>query len=132
MTHRLQASTRWIATAVALVAAAAAADVVHTADGAAWSLVVAVLLGAGGILMAKLNDVALEVDEEAVVVHNLLATHRVERTEVEAVVAGRWRSTVLLADGTELPTLLRDRDLGDDPLVQSLDLIDLSAVETTV
>lgn len=132
MTHRLQASTRGIATAVGLVAAAAAADVVHTAGGATWSIVVAVLLGAGGIAVVKLNDVALEVDDEAVVVRNLLQTHRLERGEVAAVVPGRWRSTVLLVDGTELPTLLRDRDLGDAPLRHGLDVIDLAAVETSV
>lgn len=129
MTYRLQSSTRGIATAVSLVAVAAAADVVHTADGATWSLVVAVLLGAGGILVAKLHDVALEADDEAVVVHNLLSTHRLARDEVTAVVPGRWRSTVVLADGTELPTLLRDLDLGDDPLAQPDGLIDLTAVE---
>lgn len=130
MTYRLQASTRGIATAVSLVAVAAAADVVHTADGATWSLVVAVLLGAGGILVAKLHGVALEADDETVVVHNLLSTHRLARDEVAAVVPGQWRSTVLLADGTELPTLLRDRDLGDDPLQQPDALIDLTGVET--
>lgn len=130
MTHRLQASTRAIATAVSLVAVAAAADVVHTAEGATWSLVVAVLLGAGGIVVAKLHDVALEVDDETVVVRNLLTTHHLERSEVAAVVPGRWRSTVVLADGTQLPTLLRDRDLGDAPLQHGLDVIDLTTVET--
>lgn len=130
MTHRLQASTRAIATAVSLAAAAAAADVVHTAESATWSLVVAVLLGAAGVLVAKLHDVALEVDDEVVVVRNLLRTHQLERSEVAAVIPGHWSSTVLLDDGSELKTLLRDRDLGDAPLRHSLDVIDLDAVSS--
>lgn len=130
MTHRLQASTRSVATAVSLTAAAAAADVLHTADGASWALVVAVLLGVAGILIAKLHDVALEVDDEVLVVRNLLRTHRLERSEVAAVVPGRWCSTVLLADGTQLPTLLRDRDLDDAPLRHAPDVIDVTVVET--
>lgn len=131
MTHRLQASTRWVATAVSLVAVAAAADVVHTAESATWSLVVAVLLGAAGILLAKLQDVALEIDDDVVVVRNLLRTRQLEHSEVAAIVPGHWSSTVLLADGTELKTLLRDRDLGDAPLRHALDVIHLDAVGTS-
>lgn len=130
MTHRLQASTRSIATVVSLVAVAAAADVVHTANSASWSLVVAVLLGVGAVLAAKLNDVALEVDDEVVVVRNLLGTHRLDRSEVAAVIPGHRSSTVLLADGTKLRTLLRDRDLGDAPLRHALEVIDLDALST--
>ncbi len=131
MTTRLRTSTRRILIAVSLLTVVAAADVVDIAAGATWALAVAVGLGAAGVLVAKLSGVALEVDEEAVVVRNVLATHRIERDEVTAVVPGHWRSTVLLADGTRVPTLLCDRDfVADDPLQQPPDIIDLTSVET--
>ncbi len=130
MSHRLDAATRLISTATAGAAAVAAFDVLDRADGATWALLTALLLAVGGALVARLHAVAIEVHDDVVVVTNVLTSHRIPRDEVVAVAPGRWRSAVLLADGSELPTLLRDRDLAEPlglPTTQVIDLRDLHA-----
>lgn len=113
MTHRLRAGTRHLATACSLTAAAAAVDVAHTVGGST-SLVLAGVLTMAAVLLMRLHEVTVTVDEDEVVVSNLLSTRTLDRAEVAAVVPGQWRSTLLLTDGTEVPTLLREEDLSGD------------------
>ena len=110
MTHRLQDSTRLVATATCGAAVVAIVDVLDRHGATAWAMGVAALLVAGALVVARLRQVSLEVGEDTVVVRNVLSTHRVAAEEVAEVRPGHWRSVVVLADGREIPTLLRDRD----------------------
>ena len=130
MTTRLRPSTRLIATATTGAAAVAAVDVLDRLGPSTWAAAVALALAVGGALVARLHAVALEVDDDVVTVHNIVTTRRVPRDEVVAVVPGTWRSSLLLADGSEVPTLLREADLDDD-LVLPTTVIDLTAIEAT-
>lgn len=129
MTHRLRPSTRVTATATTGAAVIAALDVLDRLGGSDWAVVVAVLLLVGGTLVARLHTVAIEVGDDTVAVHNLVSSHRVARDEVVGIVPGRWRSAVLLEDGRELPTLLREEDLAEDLGIPAARLIDLTALE---
>lgn len=111
MTHRLRSSTRLVATGVSLTAAAAAADVVHTADGSGWSFLVAGLLTIAAVVVTQFHEVSLTVADDVVTVRNLLTSHELPREDVMAVYPGTWRSRVVLSDGTVLPLLLRADDL---------------------
>lgn len=115
MIHRLQESTRLMATATSGAAVVAAVDVLDRHGATSWAVGVAVLLALGALVVARLHRVALEIDGDEVVVRNVLSTHRVPAEEVAEVRPGHWRSLVALVDGTEIPTLLRDRDLDSAP-----------------
>lgn len=128
MTTRLRSSTRLVATATAGAAVVAAVDVLDHFWPSAWSTLVALVLLGGAVLVARLHAVALEVDDEVVVVRNLVTTHRVQRDDVVGVVPGTWRSSLLLEDGSEIPSLLRAEDLGDG-LAQTTTVIDLTVLE---
>jgi len=117
-----------VATATSLAAVLAALDVLDRA----WSLsampvVVLLLVGAG--LAARLNRVGLAIDHDTVVVHNLLSSQRVARADVDAVSPGSWRSSLVLVDGSEVPTLLRDRDLVIDNDPSGITIINLTQLE---
>lgn len=114
MTHRLQDSTRLVATATCGAAVVAIVDVLDRHGATSWSVGVATLLAMGALVLARLHQVALEVDEDVLVVRNVLSTQRFALEEVAEVRPGHWRSLVVLTDGREIPTLLRDRDLQDD------------------
>lgn len=111
MAHRLQDSTRLIATATSGAAVVALVDVLDRHGATTWAVSVAVLLALAAVLVARLHRVSLELGEDVVVVRNVLSTHRLDAEEVAEVRPGHWRSLVVLSDGTEIPTLLRDRDL---------------------
>ena len=110
MTHRLQDSTRLVATATAGAAVVAVVDVLDRHGATTWALAVAGLLALAALLVVRLHRVALELGDDVVVVRNVLSTHRLAAEEVADIRPGHWRSAVVLADGTEIPTLLRDRD----------------------
>ena len=129
MTHRLRPSTRVIATATAGAAVVAAFDVLERLGTSDWAVVVAVLLVVGATLVGRLHAVAIEVGDETIEVQNLVTSHRVDRADVVGIAPGRWRSTVLLEDGRELPTLLRDVDLTGDLGIATTRLIDLTELE---
>lgn len=129
MTHRLRPGTRHLATACSLTAAAAAVDVAHTVGGST-SLVLAGVLTMAAVLLMRLHEVAVHLDEDRVVVRNLLSTRTLDRADVAAVVPGQWRSTLLLTDGSEVPTLLREEDLPAE-LELPLTVIDLRQVEAS-
>ena len=129
MTHRLRTSTRLVATGVSLTAAAAAADVVHTADGSGWSFLVAGLLTIAAVVVTQFHEVSLTIADDVVTVRNLLTSHELPRADVAAVVPGSWRSTITLADGSTVPVLLRADDLPDGvDVVREGRLIDLGAL----
>lgn len=129
MTTRLRPSTRLIATATTGAAAVAAVDVLDRLGPSTWAAVVALALAVGGAVVARLHAVAIEVDPDVVTVTNILTTRRVPRDEVVAVVPGAWRSSLLLTDGSEVPTLLREVDL-DHELALPTTVIDLTAIES--
>lgn len=129
MTHRLRNSTRIVATGVSLTAAAAAADVVHTADGSAWAFLAAGILTIAAIVVTQFHEVSLTIDEDVVTVRNLLTSHELRRGEVQAVVPGTWRSSLVLADGSTVPMLLRSEDLPSNLDVRAgVRLIDLGSL----
>lgn len=129
MTHRLRPSTRVVATATAGAAVVAALDVLDRLGSSGWAVAVAMLLVIGATLVARIHAVAIEVADDTVVIHNLVTSHRVDRDDVVGIVPGRWRSGVLLEDGRELPTLLREEDLAEDLGIPTTRLIDLTALE---
>lgn len=115
MTHRLQDSTRLVATLTAGGALVAAADVLDRHGATTWAVGVAVLLVLASVVVARLRRVSLDVTEDRVLVRNVLSTHVLTTEDVAEVRASSWRSLVVLSDGTEIPTLLRDRDLTSAP-----------------
>lgn len=117
MTHRLRSSTRLAATTSGGAALVAVADVLDRHGTATWALVLSALLVAGALLAFRLRRVSVEVGDEVVVVRNVLSTHWVAAADVVEIVPGRWRSTVVLTDGTRLRTLLREGDLALQPIV---------------
>lgn len=113
MTHRLQRSTRAVATATAGGTLLAAVDTLDRQGATDVALAIAGVLLLAGFLVTRLHRVAIEVGTEEVVVRNVLSTRRVPAEEVAEIRPGRWRSRVVLTDGREIPTLLRDRDLAE-------------------
>lgn len=111
MTFTLVARTATLALAGAGAAVIGMADVLDQAGRTTAGLLAAAYLGLAALLLLRLRQIALTVDDDAVVVRGILTTVRVGRDEVAAVRADGWRSEVVLRDGGSIPMLLRSTDL---------------------
>ena len=115
VTHHLQQSTRLMATLTAGGALVAAVDVLDRHGATTCAVMVSALLVLASVAVARLHRVGLEFTGDRVVVRNVLSTHDLDVADLAEVRAGDWSSLVVLTDGTEIPTLLRTRDLEASP-----------------
>ncbi len=109
--HHLAPRTRSLLVATAGTAVVAAADLLDRGAVTTWAVLGALVLVAAAGLLVRARSVAMGVDAEQLVVHNLFTTHVVPVSEVAAVTANQFHTVVELRDGRRITSLLRDVDL---------------------
>lgn len=109
--HHLAPRTRSLLVATAGTAVVAAADLLDRGAETAWAVAAAFALVAAAGLLVRARHVAMGVDADQLVVHNLFRTHVVPVSQVTTVTPNQFHTVVELRDGRRITSLLRDVDL---------------------